>query len=111
VIGALEQVAGEARSLAVTAYSLPYLTRGALESVQQGELDFRDELAEVVRAVDRLERALRRVVFGLLVAAFLVAGAFVFPTHHLLFSVGAFFVSLILLLGVLWPMRRPSRRF
>lgn len=110
VAGLLGHVADEARSLAGTAYSLPYLTRGALESVQQGELDFRDELAEVVRAVDRLERALRRVVFGLLVAAFLIAGAYVFPTHHVLFSVGAFFVSLILLLGVLWPARRVSRR-
>ncbi len=111
VAGVVGLVADEARSLAVTAYSLPYLTRGALESVQQGELDFRDELAEVVRAVDRLERALRRIVFGLLVAAFLIAGAYVFPTHHVLFSVGAFFVSLILLLGVLWPMRRAPRRY
>jgi predicted unusual protein kinase regulating ubiquinone biosynthesis (AarF/ABC1/UbiB family) len=111
VAGLLDQVVGEARSLATTAYSLPYLTRGALESVQQVELDFRDELAEMVRAVDRLERALRRIVFGLLVAAFLVAGATVFPTHHVLFSIGAFVVSLILLLGVLWPMRRTTRRY
>jgi hypothetical protein len=103
-------VAGEARSLATTVYSLPYLTRGALESVQQGELDFHDELSEMVRAVDRLERAMRRIVFGVLVAAFLVAGAYVFPTHHVLFSVGAFIVSLILLLGVLWPSRRSLRR-
>jgi predicted unusual protein kinase regulating ubiquinone biosynthesis (AarF/ABC1/UbiB family) len=109
--GVLEQVGDEARSLVTTVYSLPYLTRGALESVQQGELDFRDELAEVVRAVDRLERAMRRIVFGLLVAAFLVAGAYVFPTHHVLFSVGAFVVSLVLLLGVLWPMRHAPRRF
>lgn len=110
ISGAAQLVAREARSLATTAYALPYLTRGALESVQQGELEFRDELAEIVRAVDRLERALRRIVFGLLVAAFLVAGAYVFPTHHVLFSVGAFIVSLILLLAVLWPTRRVLRR-
>lgn len=110
VAGLVGSVAGEARSLATTVYSLPYLTRGALESVQQGELDFHDELSEMVRAVDRLERAMRRIVFGVLVAAFLVAGAYVFPTHHVLFSVGAFIVSLILLLGVLWPSRRSLRR-
>jgi predicted unusual protein kinase regulating ubiquinone biosynthesis (AarF/ABC1/UbiB family) len=108
MVGVVEQVAGEARSLAATAYSLPYLSRRVLERVQNGELGIRHEMDEVVRAVDRLERAMRRILYGLLVTGFVVAGAFVFPTRYPFLAVGAFLISFIFLLGVLYPFR--SRR-
>jgi predicted unusual protein kinase regulating ubiquinone biosynthesis (AarF/ABC1/UbiB family) len=106
VLGVVEEVASEARSLARTAYRLPYLSHAALERVQVGELDFRHHVEELVRAVDRLERAMRRILYGMLVTGFVVAGAFVFPAHHLVFSLVALFIALVLLVVVLLPLRR-----
>jgi predicted unusual protein kinase regulating ubiquinone biosynthesis (AarF/ABC1/UbiB family) len=111
VVAVLEQVGGEARSLASTAYALPFLTRGTLEATQQLEVEVRDELDRVVRGVDRLERATRRVVSGLLGAAFLLAGASVLNKHHVLLSAVAFAIAFILILSVVWPARRATRRF
>lgn len=108
-VGVAEVALAEARSLARTTYSIPYLTRSVLERIHNGELDFHHELTEVTRALDRVERAMRRLLFGMLLAAFLVAGAFIFPTHLRAFSVGAFVVALIMLIGVLSPFRRSSR--
>lgn len=107
--GTVQTIVGEARSLASAAYSIPYLTRGALQRVQQGELDFHQELADLHRDLQRVESGMRRLLFGLLLAAFVVAGAFVFPTHEKIFSIGAFLVSLVLLVGVISPFRRPRR--
>jgi predicted unusual protein kinase regulating ubiquinone biosynthesis (AarF/ABC1/UbiB family) len=104
--GLAAQLAGEARTLAQAAYAFPVLTRDALQRVQRGELDLRDHLAEVTRAVDRLERVMRRMLYALLVTGFLVAGAFVFPSHYTQFSLGSFVVAMILLVFVLFPFRR-----
>ena len=106
LLGTAEQVAGEAVALARAAYDLPYLSRGVLQRIQAGELDFRRELDELGRAVDQLERAMRRILYALLVTGFLVAGAFVFPTHYGFLALGAFFISLVLLVVVLGPLRR-----
>jgi predicted unusual protein kinase regulating ubiquinone biosynthesis (AarF/ABC1/UbiB family) len=107
--GTVRTVLDEARSLASAAYSLPYVTRGALQRVHEGELDFHRELDNIHQAIHRVERGMRRLLFGLLLAAFVVAGAFVFPTHEKLFSIVAFLVSLLLLVGVVSPFRRPRR--
>lgn len=104
--GIVSQVREEARSFASTAYSLPYLTRGALERVQQGELDFHRELTDAVQALERVETAMRRLLSGLVLAAFLVAGAFLFPTHYRALSIGAFAVSLLMLAVIFTPFRR-----
>lgn len=107
--GTLTYVASEARSLATAAYALPYLSRDALYKVQAGELDFRRELDALGRSVDRLERAMRRILYALLVTGFLVAGAFVFPTHYGFLALVAFSISLVLLVFVVFPMRRRTR--
>lgn len=95
----------EAQRLALTAYSLPYLAHGALQSSQNGALDFRSELDRVVTAVSSLERSLRRVLYGLLVTGFLVAGTLVFATHHVYAAMGALFVALVLFVIALAPRR------
>lgn len=107
--GIFGQVRAEARSLASTAYALPYLARGALERVQQGELDFHRELGDVVSSLERVERAMRRLLHGLMLAAFLLAGAILFPTHFRILSWGAFAISLVLLISVFSPFRRGRR--
>jgi predicted unusual protein kinase regulating ubiquinone biosynthesis (AarF/ABC1/UbiB family) len=106
LVGTIERVAGEVTHLATTAYSLPYLGRNALERVQRGELDLRRELDEMVRAMDRLERAMRRILYALLVSAFLVAGAFVFRSSHPVISVIAFLVAFVFLSIIIFPYRR-----
>ena len=97
--------ASEVRSLALAAYSVPYLTRDALEHVQSGDLSVRREFHDVVRAVDRVERGMRRIFYGVLLTGFLVAGAYVFPQHRVI-SLTAFSISLVLLVFVLIPLRR-----
>jgi predicted unusual protein kinase regulating ubiquinone biosynthesis (AarF/ABC1/UbiB family) len=106
IVGTVSRAAEEAASLASAAYAIPYLARGALERMHQGELDLRRELTDVGRAVDRLERAMRRMLYALLVSGFVVSGAFVFRTHNTLVSVGAFLIALIFLIGVVFPYRR-----
>lgn len=104
--GTIEQVATEARSLALAAYSIPYLSRDVLERVHSGEIGFRREFEDVVRAVDRLERAMRRIFYGLLLGSFLLAGAYVFPKQHALLSIAAFAISLVLLVLMVFSYRR-----
>lgn len=100
------EVAREARSAVRAAYSLPYLSQEVLQRVQAGEVDFHYHLGEVVHALDRLERVVRRLLYALLVTGFLVAGAFVFSKHYEAFSLVAFLIALILLVGVMSPFRR-----
>ena len=97
--------ASEVRSLALAAYSVPYLTRDALEHIHAGDLSVRREFHDVVRAVDRVERGMRRIFYGVLLTGFLVAGAYVFPQHRVI-SLTAFSISLVLLMFVLVPLRR-----
>lgn len=104
--GAIELIAGEARSLATTAYALPHLSRDVLERVQVVELDFRHQVDELVRGVNRLERAVRRILYGVLLTGFLVTGAFVLPGRQILLSLGAFVVALVLLIFILASLRR-----
>lgn len=106
LVGAARQVGGEVRDLASTLYSLPYVTRGALDRVHQGELDFRREFAHMTLAIERVERAVRRLIFAMLLAAFLVVTALFFPTHYRIFSVIAFLVALLFVLRLIVPGRR-----
>jgi len=106
VLGVLQQAATEARSLATTAYAIPYLSHRALQRVQEGEWSVRHEIDEVAQSVQRLERAMRRILYAVLLTGFLVAGSFVFSTHYSFLALGAFGVALLLLVGVLFPYRR-----
>jgi predicted unusual protein kinase regulating ubiquinone biosynthesis (AarF/ABC1/UbiB family) len=96
--GMISQVAGEARSLAVTAYSLPYLSRHALQRMQESEMGVRHELSELGRAAERVERAVRRILYAMLLTGFLLTGALVFPTRYAIFSLIAFGIAFVLLL-------------
>jgi ubiquinone biosynthesis protein len=104
--GTVEQVAGEARAMAKTAYALPHLTRDVLQRVQAGELDFRRELEEMGRGITRLERAMRRILYGVLVSAFLVGGSFIFDRGHVPLSLGAFAIAMVFLVMMMVPYRR-----
>jgi predicted unusual protein kinase regulating ubiquinone biosynthesis (AarF/ABC1/UbiB family) len=106
VQGTLHQLTGELRSLAASAYRLPFLTRGVLESVQSGEIDFRHQFVDVVESMDRLERAMRRLLYGLFVFAFLLTGALIFRTQYALVSVVLFLGALLFFVTVLLPRRR-----
>lgn len=107
--GTAGRIASEARSIAEAAYQIPYLSRDVLHRVQMGELDFRRELDEVARGISRLERAMRRILYAVLVAAFLVAGSFVFSRNHILLSLAAFGLALLFLVLMVLPYRRTNR--
>ncbi|GAC1469343.1 MAG: AarF/ABC1/UbiB kinase family protein [Chloroflexota bacterium] len=105
--GTVEQLVREARSLAVTAYRLPYLSSRALESVQNGGLDVRAEIGTVVEAAEELNHSVRRLLYGLLVVGFLVAGTLVFTTQHLAALI-ALLIAVLLMVSAFFPTR--SRR-
>jgi len=100
------QVAGEARRLAANAYAIPFLTRAVLDDLQSGELDFHQHVSEMTRAVDRLERATRRLLHAILVAAFVMAGAFVFRAGQPLLAIAALAIAFFFLIVLLVPFRR-----
>ncbi len=102
----VKQVIGEVREIVTIAYALPRLSRGALERVQSGEISFEHRLTDIARSLDRLERAASRIMYGLLVTAFLLAGALIFRSHYSLFAAGAFLISLIFLVNIFVPFRR-----
>ncbi len=106
VRGTLTLVGRETGRLAHAAYRLPFLARSILEDVEAGELEFRGQFSDVVTAVDRVERSLRRVVQGLLVVSFVVAGSLVFTTHYFLASLAAFILAFLFLVRILVPARR-----
>jgi predicted unusual protein kinase regulating ubiquinone biosynthesis (AarF/ABC1/UbiB family) len=98
--------AGEARSLAKTVYQLPFQTQLVLEDVHQGNLDFRQELASVERAVRRVEHAMGRLLWGIIATAFLVAGALVIRRHSDQFAIAAAVIAFLFLLRVVVARRR-----
>ncbi len=106
VRGVIGLLGRETHRLAKTAYNLPYLTHELLQDVQTGEVNFRGQFTEVVHAVDNLEHALRRILQGLLVVSFIVAGALVFTTHYFLLSLIAFIFALLLLLRILFSTHK-----
>ena len=95
--GVVAQIASEARSLAATAYSLPYLSRHALQRMQEEEIGVRHELSELSRAGERVERAVRRILYAMLLTGFLLTGALVFPTRYGAWSLVAFAIAFVLL--------------
>ena len=106
--GAFNQISREVRSLAATGYALPYLTRDVLQGVQQGEVDFQFKSAELVRAVDRLERVARRMLYALLLGALLLLAALLFPERRAAITVGAVVVFLLFLLAAASPFGRKA---
>lgn len=112
-IGALAgTLGGEVRDVVLAAYALPRLGREALERASEDELEVRQELQQVVTAVHFVERAVRRVLYAVLVAALLLTGAYLLRTHLLTLAVGAFILAVIFFGGVLFPFPlRRRRRF
>ncbi|MGH2448455.1 MAG: ABC1 kinase family protein [Chloroflexota bacterium] len=108
--GVAGHAAHEAATLANALYSIPRLSHEVLQDFQAGGLTIRHELDEVSRAVERLETTMRRLLYALLGAGFLVAGSFIFHTSDRPLAVGAFIVALILLILVLFPIRRRRRK-
>jgi predicted unusual protein kinase regulating ubiquinone biosynthesis (AarF/ABC1/UbiB family) len=98
--GMAEIALHEARTLARTAYDIPMLTREALHAVHRGEYDLRQQFEGVERAVIRLDVAMHRMLYALLVLTFVLAGVIVFPTHYSILAIFAFVVSLLFLGGV-----------
>jgi len=106
--GAFNQITREVRSLAATGYALPYLTRDVLQGVQQGEVDFQFKSAELVRAVDRVERVVRRLLYALLLGTLLLLAGLLFPDRRVAITAGALVVFLLFLLAAASPFgRRP----
>jgi predicted unusual protein kinase regulating ubiquinone biosynthesis (AarF/ABC1/UbiB family) len=103
-VATLRLAASEVRSLALAAYSVPYLTRDALERVHSGELTVRREFNDITRAVDRVERSVRRVFYSVLLTGLIVAGAYVFQNHPII-SLLAFLLALLILVFRLGPLR------
>jgi predicted unusual protein kinase regulating ubiquinone biosynthesis (AarF/ABC1/UbiB family) len=97
--------ASEVRSLALAAYSVPYLTRDTLAHIHSGELSVRREFNDVTRAVGRVEGSVRRVFYGVLLTGFLVAGAYIYQRHPIL-SLIAFSIALLILVFPLGPLHR-----
>jgi predicted unusual protein kinase regulating ubiquinone biosynthesis (AarF/ABC1/UbiB family) len=108
--GLLQGVTREARAIAKTAYSLPYLTRDALEGINRGEYDVRQQFEAIEHAVSRLDIAMHRMLYAVLVLTFVLAGVIIFPTHYSVFAVAAFIISLLFLGGVFYPSRKRRRR-
>lgn len=102
--GTLQQVGREARMLALTAYRLPYLSSHALEAVQNGGLDVRSEIGTVVEAAEELNRSVRKLLYGLLVVGFLIAGTMVFTTQHLAALI-ALLIAIMLLVSAFFPTK------
>lgn len=102
----LSLAAREARALARDTYSLPFLTRDFLEDVQTGEINLRHQFVEVVNAVDRVERAMRRLLHALLVVGFLVVGSVIVNSRYHVVGIVAFVLAFVFLLRVLLPAHR-----
>jgi predicted unusual protein kinase regulating ubiquinone biosynthesis (AarF/ABC1/UbiB family) len=108
--GVWQSASREVKEIARTAYGLPYLTRDALESINRGEYDLRQQFEGIEHAVRRLDTAMHRLLYALLVLTFVLAGVIVFPTHYSVFAIFAFVISLLFLGGVFFPARRNRRR-
>jgi predicted unusual protein kinase regulating ubiquinone biosynthesis (AarF/ABC1/UbiB family) len=108
--GMVEVAVREMRTMAHTAYELPLLTREALHAVNRGEYDLRQQFEGVERAVIRLDVAMHRMLYALLVLTFVLAGVIIFPTHYSALAVLAFVVSLLFLGGVFFGGGRRRRR-
>jgi predicted unusual protein kinase regulating ubiquinone biosynthesis (AarF/ABC1/UbiB family) len=106
VRGTLRLARREALTVARTAYRLPFLAESLFEHAEAGELNFRAQFREVVQAVDRLERAMRRIVHGLFVVGFLIAGTLVYTTHNVVASIVAFVVAFLFLVRIILPSYR-----
>ena len=104
--GTTRLVRREARAMALTAYRLPYQASAALDLIETRGADLLVEAEGLARAADRVYIAMRRLLYGLLVVGFLVAGTIIFSAHQKLFAVIAFSIALILLLTALSPHRR-----
>jgi predicted unusual protein kinase regulating ubiquinone biosynthesis (AarF/ABC1/UbiB family) len=107
VRGVTTLVAREARALARSAYRLPFLTEDLLEDVNAGQLNIRHQFVEVVHAVERVERTIRRLIHGVVAMGFLIVGVLIYSAHVYVAAI----IALALATGflarlLLFPQRR-----
>lgn len=107
--GVVKLATTEARALATAAYNLPFLAEHLMRDVQTGEVNFRHQFDEVVHSVDRVERSMSRLLHGVLVIGFLIAGTLIFKTQYRWAAVAAFVLALLFLLRVTVPVHRRRR--
>lgn len=99
-------IVSEMRSIASTAYSLPFITHHVLDEVRRGELSFEHQFVGVVHAVDRLERTWRRTLRGILVVGFTTAGTLLYRSHFQTLAVVILALAAVFFIGVFFPTRR-----
>jgi predicted unusual protein kinase regulating ubiquinone biosynthesis (AarF/ABC1/UbiB family) len=104
--GVVQRAQVEGRALAANLYALPFLTRRALETIQSDELDFREHFEEVTRSIDRVERAMRRLLFAVLSVGLLLAGSSLWQAREHVLATIAFAAAGVFFVGVLAPARR-----
>jgi predicted unusual protein kinase regulating ubiquinone biosynthesis (AarF/ABC1/UbiB family) len=107
----VRQAVEEVRDIAISSYATLRLTQSVLAQVDSGELSVERHLSDISRSVTRLERAASRIIYGLLVTAFLTVGALIYRSHYTLFALGAFVVALIFLVNIFVSLRRSRRTF
>jgi predicted unusual protein kinase regulating ubiquinone biosynthesis (AarF/ABC1/UbiB family) len=106
VRGTADLVVKEAKSVARSAYRLPFLTVDLLEDAQAGELNLRHQFAEVVHAVEHVERSVRRLIYGIIAIGFLIVSVLIYGAHIEFAAI----IALVLALGFLARLMFSSSR-
>jgi ubiquinone biosynthesis protein len=98
--------------------NFPRQTSNVLNQLERGEFGIDVEVRELDEAVDRVDRVANRIIYGVLVAAFIVALALLIPNIDLVWPWGivtwvilfAFFFMCMLGLWLIWSIFRSRRR-
>ncbi len=91
-----DRLANEAKRFILTAANLPTLTQNTLQGI--GDADWvRQDLTNVSRALVRVERMVRGLLYGLLATAFLISAAFLAPKYTALAIIGLVITCLLIL--------------
>lgn len=98
--------------------NVPRQTSNVLSQLERGEFGIDVEVRELGEAVDSLDRAANRIIFGVLVAAIIVALALLIPNIDLTWPwrtvtwviLFAFFFMCVLGIWLLWSIFRSGRR-
>jgi len=98
--------------------NVPRQTSNVLSQLERGEFGIDVDVRELGEAVDSLDRAANRIIFGVLVAAFIVALALLIPNIDLTWPwrtitwviLFAFFFMSVLGIWLMWSIFRSGRR-
>ncbi len=101
-----EEILSELRNMAALLWRLPRTAEEAFLTISQGELEVQiSRSPELERLVSRLERAIDRVLRGIVLMALLLAGAVLWAAGERV--IGAAFLAIALLIG--FSLLLPSR--